>query len=131
MKRYLRLIRAFWANSLSLDLEYRLNFLISAVTAVFSFAAGLLVLDVMFTHADGLGGWNFHQALALYGVYLFLEEFCVGFLAQNVGRLPEHIQRGNLDFVLLKPVSSQVQISLSNFAITGLPAYLLGLSVIA
>lgn len=129
MKRLIRLMRAFWANSLALELEYRVDFLISAVTALISFGAGLLLLNVMFQQAETIGGWTFYQALALYGVYLFLEEFASNFLAVNVGDLPALIRRGDLDFILLKPVSSQLLISIRKFVLTSLPAFLLGLGV--
>jgi ABC-2 type transport system permease protein len=130
MRRLGRLIRAFWANSLALDLEYRVDFLISAVTAVITFGAGLLVLQVMFRYSQSLGGWTFHQALALYGIYLLLEEFATGFLAYNIGSVPELIRRGDLDFILLKPVDSQLQVSIRHFRIVSLPAYLLGFGIL-
>jgi ABC-2 type transport system permease protein len=130
MRRLLRLIRAFWANSLALDLEYRIDFLVSAATALFSFGAGLLVLQVMFRYSQSLGGWSFHQALALYGIYLLLEEFATGFLAFNIGGVPELIRRGDLDFTLLKPANSQLQVSIRHFRIVGLPAYLLALGIL-
>ena len=128
--RLLHLIRAFWGSSLALDLEYRFDFLISAVTSLISYGAGLLVLHVMFTYAQSLGGWTFHQALALYGIYLLLEEFATGFLTYNIGEMPELIRRGDLDFILLKPANSQLQVSIRHFRIVGLPAYLLALGIL-
>jgi len=47
----------------------------------------------------------------------------------NVGDLPPLIRRGDLDFILLKPVSSQLFISVRKFVLTSLPALLLGLGV--
>jgi len=130
MMRLGRLIRAFWTNSLALDLEYRVDFLISAVTALLSFGAGLMVLQVMFRYTGSLGGWTFHQALALFGIYLLIEEFASGFLAFNIGSLPELIRRGDLDFILLKPVNSQLQVSIRHFRIVSLPAYLLAFGIL-
>jgi ABC-2 type transport system permease protein len=130
MRRLLHLVRAFWGSSLALDLEYRFDFLISAVTAVFAAGAGLLVLHVMFSYAQDLGGWSFHQALALYGIYLVLEEFASGFLTYNMGEMPELIRRGDLDFILLKPASSQLQVSIRHFRIVGVPAHLLGFGIL-
>lgn len=131
MRRFLQLLRAFWTNSLALDLEYRIDFLISAATALFSFGAGLLVLQVMFRYAGTLGGWTFDQALVLYGIYLLIEEFATGFLAYNIGTMPELIRRGDLDFILLKPANSQMQVSIRHFRIVGLPAYLLAFGILA
>lgn len=130
MKRIFSLIRAFWASSIALNLEYRIDFAIEAVTALISFGAGLLVLNVMFTYTSGLGGWSFHQALAVYGVYLFLEEFSWGFLTPNIGSVPELIRKGDLDFLILKPLNSQLQVSIRNFKITGLFSYALSMGVV-
>jgi ABC-2 type transport system permease protein len=130
MRRLFKLVRAFWGNSLALDLEYRFDFLVSAVTAVLSSGAGLLVLHVMFSYAQDLGGWSFHQALALYGIYLLLEAFATGFLTYNIGEMPELIRRGDLDFILLKPASSQLQVSIRHFRVVDLPAYLLALGIL-
>jgi ABC-2 type transport system permease protein len=129
MRRYLQILRAFWSNSLSLDLEYRADFVVNLVSVVLSLGAGLLVIAVMFEHRAEIAGWTFYQALTLYGVYLFFEEFAVGFLAINIGSLPELVRRGDLDFLLLKPMNSQLQVSIRRFAITGLPTYLLALAV--
>jgi ABC-2 type transport system permease protein len=129
MRRYLQVLRAFWSNSLSLDIEYRADFLINLVTVVVSLAAGLLVIAVMFSGRAAIAGWTFEQALTLYGIFLFFEEFSTGFLAVNIGGLPELIRRGDLDFLLLKPMNSQLQVSIRRFSITGLPSYLLGIAV--
>jgi ABC-2 type transport system permease protein len=118
MMRLLRLIRAYWVNSLALDLEYRADFLISAVTSLLSCGAGLLALSVIFSHAESLGGWTFPQALALYGVYLFLEEYAQGFLTNNIGQVPELIRRGDLDFTLSSRPTASFR---SPSAISGLP----------
>jgi ABC-2 type transport system permease protein len=128
--RYLRLLRLFAANSLQLDLEYRADFAINGVTAVISLCAGWLVLDVMFSHAPQFGGWSFLEALALFGIYLVFEEFIYGVLTLNLSRLPQLIQSGDLDFFLLKPISSQFQVSVRRLPLMSLPTALFGLGVV-
>ncbi|NJO35298.1 MAG: DUF2848 family protein [Rhodospirillales bacterium] len=102
------MLRAFWSNSLALDIEYRADFLINLVSVAVSLAAGLLVIAVMFSGREAIAGWTFEQALTLYGIFLFFEEFSTGFLAINIGGLPELVRRGDLDFLLLKPMNSQL-----------------------
>jgi ABC-2 type transport system permease protein len=127
--RYLRLLRLFAANSLQLDLEYRADFVINIGTALISLGAGWIVLDVMFTHAESFGGWSFLEALALFGIYLVFEEFIYGVLTLNLSRLPQFIQNGDLDFILLKPVNSQFQVSLRRLPLMSLPTALFGIGV--
>jgi ABC-2 type transport system permease protein len=127
--RYLRLLRLFAANSLQLDLEYRIDFVINIGTALISLGAGWIVLDVMFRHAESFGGWSFLEALALFGIYMVFEEFVYGVLTLNLSRLPQLIQNGDLDFILLKPVNSQFQVSLRRLPLMSLPTALFGIGV--
>lgn len=130
MMRYLRLFRLYAASSIQLDLEYRADFVINAVTALISLGSGWLVLDVMFTHAESFGGWSFHEALALFGIYVIFEEFIAGILTLNLNRLPQLIQSGDLDFMLLKPINSQFQVSVRRLPWMSLPTALFGLGVV-
>jgi viologen exporter family transport system permease protein len=127
--RYLRLLRMYAANSIQLELEYRANFAVNGITALLSLAAGLVVLSVMFSHAESFGGWSFYEAMTLFGIFLLFEEFIYGTLTDNLSRLPELIRTGDLDFVLLKPINSQFQVSARRFSLTSLPTALLGLGV--
>jgi len=129
--RYLRLLRLYAANSIQLDLEYRADFAINVVTALISLGAGWIVLDVMFSHADSFGGWSFHEALALFGIYVIFEEFVYGILTLNLGKLPQLIQNGDLDFILLKPINSQFQVSARRLPVVSLPTAVFGIGVVA
>lgn len=129
--RYLRLFRLYAANSLQLDLEYRADFAVNIATALISLGAGWIVLDVMFSHAESFGDWSFHEALALFGIYVVFEEFIYGILTLNLGRLPQLIQSGDLDFLLLKPINSQFQVSARRLPLMSLPTALFGLGVVA
>ena len=129
--RCLRLLRLYAATSIQLDLEYRADFLINVVTAVISLGGGWIVLQVMFSHADSFGGWSFYEALALFGIYVVFEEFVAGILTLNLNRLPQLIQNGDLDFILLKPINSQFQVSVRRLPWMSLPTALFGLGVVA
>ncbi|WP_162913024.1 ABC-2 family transporter protein [Rhodospirillaceae bacterium SYSU D60014] len=121
MTRYFSLLRIFLTNSLQLEMEYRINLVMDAVNALLSFAAGLLVLYAIFDHADAIGGWSFPQALSLLGVFMILEGFIEFFLYPNFNRLPDYIRKGDMDFMLLKPVSSQFLVSFRYIRLWKLP----------
>lgn len=124
--RYVRVLWSYLAYSVQLDLEYRVDFLISSITALLSLGTGLVVLHVMFSHAQAFGDWSFPEAVTLFGIFLVFQEFIAGILTQNLNRLPELIRRGDLDFVLLKPINSQFQISVRRFPLTSIPSIALG-----
>ncbi len=130
MRRHLRLLRIFIANSLQLELEYRLNLAMNGLNAALTFAVGLVVLYVLFRQAGSVGGWSFEEALALFGVFLFFEGLIDLILYPNLSKLPEAIRTGALDFMLLKPVSAQFQVSFRYASLWQVPELFLGLGLL-
>ena len=113
---------------MQLELEYRANLVMNAFNSLLSFGAGFVVLYVMFANAESVGGWSFTEALALLGVFMVFEAFIDLFMYPNLNKVPEYIRKGNMDFFLLKPVSSQFLVSFRYASVWRLPELLLGLS---
>lgn len=130
MTRYLRLLRIFLANSLQLEMEYRANFAMDALNALLAFGSGLLVLYAIFEHAESIGGWSFPEALALLGVFMILEGFIELVLYPNLNNLPEYIRKGDMDFMLLKPVSAQFLVSFRYIRLWKLPELATGVALL-
>lgn len=131
MKRYLKLLGIFTKNSVQLELEYRANLLMNALNSLLTFGAGFIVLFVMFSHTDSVGGWSFTEALVLFGVFMVFEALIDMVLYPNLNKLPEYIRKGNMDFFLLKPVSAQFMVSFRYASIWRIPELLLGLGIVA
>ena len=129
MRRYLGLLRLFVANSIQLELEYRINLLVNAFNSLVAFGAGLAVIYAMFGQAGAVGGWSFHEALVLFGVFLMIQSYVEILLFPNFSQLPEQIRTGSFDFVLLKPASSQFLVSFRHLSIWQLPELVIGLGV--
>ena len=107
MKRYLNLLLIHYRAGLLTEMEYRANFVTSVVVSV-GWAVWLTAgTAVFFYHRNTLGGWTFDQILLVSGLFLFFGGFGAAVLAPNVHRMVEHVQKGTMDFVLLKPASSQ------------------------
>jgi len=126
MRRYLTLFRIFVANSLQLELEYRANLLIDFIGSLLGFGSGLVVIYAMFSHARAIGGWSLPEAIALFGVFMIFEAFIEVFLYPNLGKLPDYVRTGNMDFMLLKPLSSQFLVSFRYFNIWRAPDAIVG-----
>jgi ABC-2 type transport system permease protein len=130
VRRSLRLWRLFFTHSLVQDLEYRVNWWMNAFNSLLFLGSGLLVLWVVFTQADAIGGWSFDQAFTLLGVFVFLEAVAMVFLVPNLNRVPDYVRRGELDFLLLKPVSARFIVSTRYASVWWTPQLVLGLGVI-
>lgn len=131
MRRYLRLWRIFLAHSLIQDLEYRWNWWMNAFHTLLSLGSSALVLLVVFTQRDAIGGWSFDQALTLLGVYLLIEGITVVFLVPNLNRVPQYVRRGELDYLLLKPIAARFIVSTRYASVWWVPQLGLALAVIA
>jgi len=131
MKRYLSTLSRFWSASISAEMEYRVNFILTAITSLGGLAGGIFGLDLFYRHGAELGGWSWEQALTVFGLFMVLSGVSTSFLTPNLTRIVEYVHKGTLDFVLLKPIDSQFWLSLRNATPWGLPDIVFGLGVLA
>ncbi|MGI0485983.1 ABC transporter permease [Pantanalinema rosaneae CENA516] len=131
MGRYLRILRLFWSTAIAAELEYRINFLLAALSSLGGLAGSLFGLFLFYRTGYTFQGWSWQQALVVVGVFTLLQGFSATFLAPNLNRIVRHIQQGTLDFVLLKPVSSQFWLSAHTLSPWGVPDLLFGVVLIA
>jgi ABC-2 type transport system permease protein len=130
MTKYLNLIQLFWRTSIAAELEYRLNFFFAALGSLGGLAGTLFSLSLFYQNGYNFQGWKWQEALIIVGIFTFLEGFSSAFLANNLNRIVKHVQAGTLDFVLLKPISSQFWLSFNSFSIWGVPDLLFGLAIV-
>jgi ABC-2 type transport system permease protein len=130
MNRYFRTLRLFWSTAIAAELEYRINFLIAAFTSLGGLAGSLFGLFLFYQTGYTFPGWSWFEALLVVGVFTLLEGFSGTFLAPNLNRIVRHVQQGTLDFVLLKPISSQFWLSAHTISPWGLPDLIFGAIVI-
>jgi ABC-2 type transport system permease protein len=126
MAKYLRLILIFLKNSLQIEMEYRVNFaglfIMSILDAVWSVGGAIL----FYSHRASIGGWVFNEALVVIGLYFLAYGFVDSALRPNIDALVEHIRTGTLDFVLAKPINSQVHVTLRNYRFQKLSSVFMG-----
>ncbi|QZZ18864.1 ABC transporter permease [Leptothermofonsia sichuanensis E412] len=130
MGRYLQVLRLFWATAIAAELEYRVNFLLATLSSLGGLAGSLFGLFLFYQNDYTFEGWSWEQALVVLGVFTVLQGFSATFLAPNLNRIVSHIQRGTLDFVLLKPINSQFWLSTHTLSPWGIPDLIFGLIVI-
>jgi len=129
MQRYLTLLRLFWSSSIASELEYRLNFFFMAMTSLGNLVVSLVSLYLFMRTGYQFAGWTWEQALLVLGTMAILEGVSATLLQPNLRRIVQYVQRGTLDFILLKPVDAQFWVSTRTVSPGGLPDILLGLGV--
>jgi ABC-2 type transport system permease protein len=109
--RYGRLLGAQLRIAGLTSLQYRADFYTDAVMSVFWLAVNLAPLLVVYGHEKTLAGWSFPEALVVIGWFTVLKGILDGAVNPCLTAIVEHIRKGTLDFILLKPADAQFLIS--------------------
>ena len=115
MRRYLRLLATQARASLLVDFQYRLDLLLDLVLAGLGTASALVPLLILFSRRTTLAGWSWPDALIVVAWFNVLKGFLGAVIQPSLQQVVEHIRKGTLDFVLIKPADSQFLVSTSRF----------------
>lgn len=131
VQQYWRLLKLFWGAAIAAEMEYRLNFAIAAITSLGNLSGSIFGLFLFYRTGYTFAGWRWEEALTVLGTFTLLQGFSTTCLVPNLNRIVTQVQQGTLDFVLLKPISSQFWLSTRTISLWGLPDLLFGMMIIA
>ncbi|MCM2333258.1 MAG: ABC-2 family transporter protein [Anaeromyxobacteraceae bacterium] len=131
MRRHLRLLAVQLRASAALALQYRLEFLGQGALALLWTAWSLVPLLVVYDGRPGLAGWTFEEALVVIGWFTLMKGVLEGAVNPSLASVVEHIRKGTLDFVLLKPADAQFLVSTARFMPWRVVDVLAGLAIFA
>ncbi|MCB1045866.1 MAG: ABC-2 family transporter protein [Calditrichaeota bacterium] len=114
--RYLRLYLYFLRFSFSRAMEFRLDFWFRIVMDCTFYAVQIIFFRVLYTQTGFLGGWSFEQSLVFICGFFLIDAIHMTVFANNLWWLPILINKGDLDYYLLRPISSLYFLSLRDFA---------------
>jgi ABC-2 type transport system permease protein len=113
--RYARLLAVqIRASALEL-LQYRFDFFVEGLLEVFWALTALVPLFIVFDHREAVAGWSFGEALLVVGWFTLLQAVLEGAINPSLTSVVDHIRKGTLDFVLLKPADAQFLVSTARF----------------
>lgn len=130
MQRYLTVLRLFWSTAIAAEMEYRVNFLLATLSSLGNFAGSLFGLFLFYRTGYTFGGWSWEASLVVVGIFTLLQGFSATLLAPNLNQIVSHVQKGTLDFVLLKPIRSQFWLSTHTLSPWGIPDLVFGCVII-
>jgi ABC-2 type transport system permease protein len=113
--RYLLLLLTQFRASLLLAMEYRAEFLFDGLVEVFWMTTAVVPLFVVYETRASVAGWSFGDALMVVGWFTFLEGVLEGAINPSLVSVVDHIRKGTLDFVLIKPADAQFLVSTARF----------------
>jgi ABC-2 type transport system permease protein len=113
MKRTLAILRAQLRASVALALQYRVEFIAEGALAILWMAVALVPVLVVFGTRTAVEGWTFPEMLLVLGWFVALKGILEGAVSPSLMAVIEHIRKGTLDFVLLKPADAQLLVSVA------------------
>ncbi len=127
--RYLHLFQVFFRTSVQTDMEYRADFFTRVLASLLGLLTTVGALSVAYNYTSHIKGWSFAQALVLIAVYYLMDGLIEMFIAPNMRNVMGQVREGTLDFVLLKPVSSQFMASFRTVNIWRIVNVLVGIGL--
>lgn len=124
-----RLFGAIFVMSFKRDLAFRMNLVFQLLLAVTATGAALFAIEVVYTQTETLGGWRAGETIVLIGTFTIVSGLLQTFVEPNVTWFNQRIESGQIDDVLLKPVSSLFLASLGQHASSGLLQIAVGVAV--
>jgi len=115
VRRYARLLRIQLGVSALTAMQYRADFIVRGLLAILWMAVTLIPLLVVFGVRQSVAGWTFPEALVVVGWFTMLRAVLEGAVSPSLTAVVEHVRRGTLDFVLLKPADAQFLVSTAKF----------------
>lgn len=126
----LTVARTFFRLGLLNIMQYRSDFFISLLNVVITLGTQLLGLAVIFGQTEDLRGWTRDDLIVLIGIHMLVGGLLGLVIRPSMQALMEGIRLGTFDFVLTKPVDSQLFTSVQKVAPQSTTDMLFGIGVI-
>lgn len=101
---------------MSKALQFRVDFFFRIGMDIVFYIVNILFFDVMYTHTDLIGGWDRSQMMIFVAGFLMIDALNMTLFADNLSNISFLVNRGDLDYYLIRPVSSLFFLSLQNFS---------------
>lgn len=120
MIRYIRLYLHFLRFSFSKAMEFRVDFFFRILMDIIYYAVNILFFKVIYLHTPFIAGWREDEIMVFVASYLLIDGIIMTVFSSNMWWLPFYINRGDLDFYLIRPVSPLYLLSLRDFSANSL-----------
>src|SRR3954454_18078213 len=121
LRQYLHVYRAAVATSLAREMEYRGNFILMGLSNLAWMLLFLVLVLVLLSNVQSIAGWSLDQMLVLTGIFQVINASTFLLFENNMNKLSEQLNKGELDYVLLKPLDAQFLVSTRFLSLGQLP----------
>jgi len=103
---YGRVYREFIHTSFAEAMTYRTHFVLLIFMDLFFYFTTLASVSFIFDHVDKIGAWEREEFLFFISIMLAINHLHMTFISESFWRLSVDIRKGDLDFILIKPLGT-------------------------
>ena len=100
---YMALYKKFISICFQLQLNFRINYIMTLFVDLFFLVSALLSVYFIFDHIENIGPWRKEQLLFFLSFALTMDAFYTAIFVENFWRLGGLIKSGEFDYLLLRP----------------------------
>lgn len=119
IKRTFYLYWRLLSQQLKAILEYQTDFFILVFAAILTQILGIVFLKVVYAQIPDINGWLFWEVAFMYAM-IYLTEGIGSLFFEGTWRLGRLVNQGELDIILLRPVSPILQVFCNGVGMNGL-----------
>lgn len=131
LTRYLRLYGFFLRFSWSKALEFRIDFFFRIVMDVIFYAVNIAFFQILFQHTSWIANWSEPQVMIFVASFLMIDALNMTFFSNNTWFFPQMVNKGDFDYLLIRPVSSFFFVSFREFAANSFVNVLIASGILA
>ena len=115
--KYLRLYKHFVKFSLMQSMQFRFDFFFRIAMDCIFYLVNVWFYQVLFQHTGGIAGWTESQVMIFISGFLMVDAIQMTFISNGTWMIPQLVNKGELDYYLLRPVSSLFFLTTRDFAV--------------
>lgn len=131
MARYLRLYAHFLRFTFARSAQFRLDFGFRILMDTLWYGHYLVFFAVLGETTTSLGGWDVAQVRVFTGTLFVVDALQMTFVANGMWNLPQAINRGDLDYHLVRPVSTLFFVTAREISASSFVNLLMAVGVLA
>jgi ABC-2 type transport system permease protein len=94
------------------EAEYRFNMFVRVISDVIWYITQLSIFEVLFYHVPQIAGWDIVSMRVFMGILFIVDAVFMIIFYENFENASSMVRKGELDFILTKPINSQFMFSM-------------------
>ncbi|MDD5897930.1 MAG: ABC-2 family transporter protein [Clostridia bacterium] len=126
------MLKIYWMlkkQYLKTQMEYRLNFCLMMIAGVVIRTLFMAITYIIFNSIPSIGGYDRNEVFLMFALF-FISEGLGGIFYEGLWSIPSMAHNGELDMMLVRPVSPLVQILSNGFGLQGIGTLALGITAL-